>query len=423
MTNYSVRYKSHHEAAKSIKNRYQADVSKERYLEELLQKSCTEEKKVIYLHVPFCNKVCSFCPFHRPDRLKRREYHLYLIEQIKRLSELPYMQGEISAVNFGGGTPTSLLPEQMEQVLQALHGNFNIRADAEISVESSASELTAEMLQVLKNEGVNRLSIGIQTFQDEYRKLLGRRNTGEFAAMAVEAAIKHGIDNTNIDLLYHLPDQTVSSLEKDLKMIERLDVAGVSFYSLRIHENTPLALSLSDSQKAKMNQWESEYELFDFLMSSLERQRYEMLEFTKLVKDHRDEYRYMEIRHSKGSCIAIGQGAGGNAAQYYYSNAEGSTEISSSIPISSRGRVLTKEYQEIDAFIYEMQKGYIAKDKAVGAEFTRAVEELLEEGYLFETSRNYYFTKKGIFFGNNIINDLLSLMAAGEDAGSRQCVI
>ena len=135
---YTVRYKSHHDASSALKKRYTADMAPKPYVEEMLNKPA-QSRRVIYLHVPFCNKICSFCPLHRPDELKRREYQGYLIDEIHRISDYPYMQAPIDAINFGGGTPTALAPEQMDAVLSELHRCFSIAPGAEISVESSAT--------------------------------------------------------------------------------------------------------------------------------------------------------------------------------------------------------------------------------------------------------------------------------------------
>lgn len=100
---YTVRYKSHHDASRALKERYTQVVDKEVYLQEILTRPAVS-RRVVYLHVPFCNKVCSFCPFHRPDVLKRREYHEYIVKEIQRLAPLPYMDAPVDAINFGGGT-------------------------------------------------------------------------------------------------------------------------------------------------------------------------------------------------------------------------------------------------------------------------------------------------------------------------------
>ena len=420
---YNVRYKSHHDASRSLKSKYVASVTGEAYLPNVLAGPALS-RRVIYIHVPFCNKVCSFCPFHRPDMLDRRTYHNVLIREIRKLRGFPYMQAPIDAVNFGGGTPTSLSPAQVSAVLSALHETFAIAPDAEISVETSATELTDEMLDALISGGVNRLSVGIQTFDDGARKRLGRRGSGAMAASRVAAAMERGITNTSVDLIYHYPGQTDEQLQNDLYTLRSLDVAGLSFYSLMLHEKTPLYRRLSDAEKQALLDIRREKELFVRILDTLGESGYRMLELTKLVKDGRDNYNYMEIRHSGGSCIAIGHGAGGNIENYFYHNSAGEPDISERIPVSSRGRVFAPAYREIDALVYTMQKGSVDLkrwSKRLGIDlatlFSDAISRLGADGYVTICGDILLLTQAGVFFGNNIISELIDrILAESQDA-------
>ena len=409
---YTERYRSHH-VSKELKKKYQCDVDKELYVRELLN-APARTRRAIYIHVPFCNKVCTFCPFYRPDALKRREYHQYLIDEIHSLQGFSYMEAPVEVINFGGGTPTALRPEQIRQVFTALRETFQIAPDAEISLESSASELTDEMLEVLTEAGVNRLSIGIQSFQDEYRKVLGRRGSGEFAASRVQRAMEYGIQNTGIDLLYNIPGQTDITLEKDLAMVREIAPSGISFYSLMIHPNTPLEKSLSPEVRAAMARTEHEYALFQQVLDGLRPRGYRMLELTKLVRDGLDRYEYMQLRHSGGSCIAIGCGAGGKLDNYLYHNNHPREILSEQAPICSRGRVMDPRYQILDAFIYELQKARVdLRDYSEKLECD--LEGLLEpeitrmekEGLIHFQNGVLSFTDLGVFWGNNIVEELM----------------
>lgn len=414
---FSERYKSHHDASRNLKKRYTTDIGGEEYLPAVLAEK-PESRRVIYLHVPFCNKICTFCPFHRPDELDRREYHKYLIEEIHKIRAYPYMEAPIDAINFGGGTPTSLSPAQMKAVLAELHNSFQVAPEAEISVETSATGLSDEMIGVLKEGGVNRLSVGIQTFDDGARKLLGRRGSGEFAASRVAAAMNARIRNTNIDLIYNYPSQTDAQLINDLNVISELDVAGISFYSLMLHEKTPLYNRLDESTKAQMQNMTREKELFDMIFDNLAPHGYKMLELTKLVKDGRDRYDYMEIRHSGGSCIALGHGAGGNIENYFYHNSHAIPDVSDEIRICSRGRVLLPEYRIVDSLIYAMQKGSVSLTEFSGrlgidliSLFGEKLAAFAAEGYLTVDGDTVTLTRDGVFFGNNIISALIGIIA------------
>lgn len=413
---FTERYKSHHDASRDLKKQYTVDIGGDEYLPAVLAGE-PESRRVIYLHIPFCNKICTFCPFHRPDELDRRKYHQYLIDEMHKVQNYPYMKAPIDAVNFGGGTPTSLSPSQMRAVLAELHNSFSVSPGAEISVETSATGLSDEMIEVLAEGGVNRLSVGIQTFDDSARRMLGRRGSGEFAASRVAAAIGAGIRNTSVDLIYNYPSQTDAQLARDLAAIAELDVAGISFYSLMLHEKTPLYGRLSDTEKARMQDLHREKELFDMIFDKLSPYGYKMLELTKLVKDGRDRYDYMEIRHSGGSCIAIGHGAGGNIENYFYHNSHASPDVSDQVRICARGRVLLPEYRVIDSLIYALQKGNAHINhfsEQLGTDllgiFGEKLDIFSDEGYLRVDGDSVVLTQDGVFFGNNIISELVGTL-------------
>lgn len=413
---YMQRYKSHHDASRALKKYYTSRQDREEYLETKLSQP-SREPLVLYLHVPFCNKICSFCPFHRPDELQRRRYHEYLILQMEQLRKRPFLQAPVSAVNFGGGTPTSLLPEQMRQVLKALHSYFSIEKDAEISVESSATELTDEMLQVLVEGGVNRLSIGVQTFQDDTRKLFGRRGNGEHAAARVKRAMEYGITNTNIDLIYHYPGQTKEMLQRDLEIIKELGIAGLSFYPLMIHEKTPLGIRLTQAQRRELADMKQEYALYEQIVEELSKDGFAFLELSKLVRNHLDQYRYMELRHDFGSCIALGEGAGGNIGEYFYQNTYKEPLISERLPLSTRGRLVLPQYRIMDAFVYELQKCQVDMRKysqrlglSLEEKLRPALDRLEKEALLVRHGSKIELTIKGMFWGNNIIDEFVRLL-------------
>ena len=135
---FNVRFKSHHDASRDLKKYFEIKTDKEIYVKNVLNNEAKNDR-VIYIHVPFCNKICSFCPFNKPNKLKRKDYDNYIINELKELLKYDYSKKELSAINFGGGTPTALSPIQMDNILTFLKENFIYKNDIEISVESSVS--------------------------------------------------------------------------------------------------------------------------------------------------------------------------------------------------------------------------------------------------------------------------------------------
>ena len=409
---FNVRFKSHHDASRDLKKYFEIKTDKEIYVKNVLNNEAKNDR-VIYIHVPFCNKICSFCPFNKPNKLKRKDYDNYIINELKELLKYDYSKKELSAINFGGGTPTALSPIQMDNILTFLKENFIYKNDIEISVESSISELTDEMIDVLVKGKVNRLSIGVQTFNDKYRKILNRRGSGVKAIETIKKVIKKGIINTSIDLIYNILSETKEELIEDLKIIKDLDLAGISFYSLMIHENTPLEKIVSKKDLEIMNDINHEYELFDTIVSYLKEYGYHPLELTKLVKDKRDRYLYMEIRHNIGDCIAIGHGAGGNISNYVYRNTSLYPMIEDT-SVGSMGKVLDDKYFVLDQMIYDMQKDKISfkkYDDKLNISLYEILKDVLKElesnNYIILNHDGMKLTRLGFFYGNNIIRLLI----------------
>ena len=417
---YSERYKSHHDAYRTIKDLFEIKTDKAGYVRELLSRPASGPR-AIYLHVPFCNKICSFCPFHRPDELKRREYHGYLMDEIGRIARFPYMEAPINAVNFGGGTSTALLPEQMERVLKKLHDSFNIPKGTEISIETSISELTDEMTDVLLEGGVNRISVGVQTFDDGGRRLLGRRGSGEKAALRLEKTKKAGFTNLGVDLIYNWPGETLDILERDVEIIRDLGLAGVSFYSLILHDNTPIAGIITPEERASMADIAWDRAQFDLIMEGLGAAGYSLFELTKLIRDGLDRYDYIRVRHSGGSCIAVGHGAGGNLDRYVYRNSSHAPLLGADAPVSVMGRVLDAKYFVLDEFINDLQKTEVSLrsySERLGFDLEKLLSCILErlaDGGLIQTEGDRIrLTRDGVFWGNNIIDEFLGNIAAGQ---------
>ncbi|MFV0519316.1 MAG: coproporphyrinogen-III oxidase family protein [Lachnospirales bacterium] len=387
--------------------------SKEMYLKNLLKSDC-EKRRVIYLHVPFCNKICSFCPFNKPTDLKRSTYDEYLINQMKELKEYNYFKAPFNAINFGGGTPTTLKPKQMDRVLNELRKNFDILENSEISIETTISELTDDMIDVFLSNGVNRLSIGVQTFDEEMRKRYNRRSTKKETIKTIEKVISKGIINTSIDLLYNAPSQSMKSLDKDLEIISSLNLGGVSIYSLRIHEGTPLHKSISYEECENMADFIKEKEFFFRILEKLTPIGYDMLELSKLVRNNIDKYEYMDIRHNGGECLPIGYGAAGNIGAYSYRNSSIESKFSEQIKISTMGRLLKEEYYIIDSLAQEMISSKVDFDKyskLLGYDiydfFKGKLAELENEKLINIKDKGFEMTLDGKFWGNNIINELL----------------
>jgi oxygen-independent coproporphyrinogen-3 oxidase len=196
----------------------------------------------LYVHVPFCAHKCPYCDFntYATPRLPEADYVEALSKELRRFGLDPRFRGrEIATVFFGGGTPSLLSAEAVSSILRAASEQFPIVVGAEITLEANLGDVTCEKLQAFSDAGVNRLSYGVQSFDDERLKLLGRDHTAQQAIDAVSMARQVGIANISVDIIFGTPGQTLADLERDVHAAASLPIAHLSTYSLTIEPGTP----------------------------------------------------------------------------------------------------------------------------------------------------------------------------------------
>lgn len=193
----------------------------------------------IYLHIPFCKKKCHYCDFYKTlDTGLSDRFIASLIKEIKQRKNYLPENSPISTVYFGGGTPSVLNISQVRKVLKALDSFFSIDKDAEISFEINPDDADKSYLRDLKREGINRLSTGVQSWDDKYLKMLNRRHDARQAHESLETAREAGFDNISVDLIYGIPGMTPKEWEEALNTTFKLNLEHISAYHLTIEKNT-----------------------------------------------------------------------------------------------------------------------------------------------------------------------------------------
>lgn len=192
----------------------------------------------LYLHIPFCKQACYYCDFHFSTNQSQKSE---LVEQISHELYLQrnYLQGEpIETIYFGGGTPSLLTAKELEILFSAIYKFYPVAENPEITLEANPDDLTPEKLAEIRSSGINRLSIGIQSFDEKILRFLNRAHTKQEALLCVEAAQKAGIPNLSIDLIYSIPGQDDELLRKNLATAIKLKPTHISAYSLTLEEKT-----------------------------------------------------------------------------------------------------------------------------------------------------------------------------------------
>ena len=193
----------------------------------------------LYIHIPFCVRKCNYCDFLSApcDEKTRQDYVNVLCREIAQRAE-EFQDRKVDTIFFGGGTPSILSPEQMEQIVSTIRRHFQILSDAEISIEMNPGTVNKEKLVTYKKLGINRLSIGLQSANNEELKILGRIHTWEEFTQTWKIVREAGFFNVNIDLMSALPGQTLESYEETLRKVLGLKPEHISAYSLIIEEGT-----------------------------------------------------------------------------------------------------------------------------------------------------------------------------------------
>jgi oxygen-independent coproporphyrinogen III oxidase len=196
----------------------------------------------LYVHIPFCQSKCSYCDFNSYAGLESliEPYVGALIAEMG-LWRQPNQHMNVATVFFGGGTPSLLPLPEMERIVTALRQRFRLAADAEVSCEANPGTVDCPYLQGLRSLGVNRLSLGVQSFHDDELAMLGRIHTAAEAREAYHAARQAGFDNVNLDLIYGLPRQTMTAWQYTVEEAIALQPDHLSLYALSVEEGTPLA--------------------------------------------------------------------------------------------------------------------------------------------------------------------------------------
>jgi len=192
----------------------------------------------IYIHIPFCKKRCHYCDFHRSLNLKDKSRMIKAIVKEMGLENGFLESEQVETVYFGGGTPSVLDYEEIMIIFEGLYKYFKISKDTEITFEANPDDLTKQYLMELVKTGINRLSIGLQSFSDQQLKLLNRRHQSKTGINAVYDSKNAGFENISIDLIYGIPGMNIETWENNLNIAFQMEIKHISAYNLTIEPNT-----------------------------------------------------------------------------------------------------------------------------------------------------------------------------------------
>ena len=254
----------------------------------------------LYVHIPFCEQKCFYCSFvvsigqrHRVD-----DYLDCLSLEAKR-----YQGTECASVFLGGGTPSYLEADQLKRLFKIVEKKFSVRPDAEYTIEANPESLDAAKLETLRSRGINRISLGVQSFHPHYLKYLGRNHDQQKARDTYHAIRDAGFTNVSLDLMFGFPKQTFGEIEQDVEMLTTLKSDHVSLYMLNLEENSRFY-----TQKIQLPDDDLQAKQYAMVLTGLERagyRQYEISNFAKPGKESRHNLNYWQ----GGEYIGLGVGA------------------------------------------------------------------------------------------------------------------
>ena len=363
----------------------------------------------LYVHIPFCKKRCLYCDFYSTTLLgRRKEYVEALLKEIEaRKNEA---SEPIRTIYIGGGTPSTLETGDIQRILRAI----DTANTEEITVEVNPGDVTPEYLQALREAGVNRLSIGVQSFQDELLRLIGRRHNGEQAKEAVLRAQRAGFDNLSIDLMYALPTQTMEAWKADIKQALMLHIQHISCYGLMYEEGTALTTMRDNGEVTAIDE-DEENAMYDILCERLKEAglvHYEVSNFALPGFEARHNSRYWD--HTP--YIGIGAGAHSLVGRVRSWNPNDVEKYIQGGFVREQERLTDKDwYNETIMLGLRTNKGIDKKELSnplfvsyLSANCLDKVTEFLQAGLLRETAENRVIaTQKGLHVLNRIIEALM----------------
>lgn len=237
----------------------------------------------LYLHIPYCKQKCHYCDFHFSTSLQTRDEMVEaLISELDQRKD--YLKQPLNTIYFGGGTPSLLTAKDFEKIFSCISDNFRINSNAEITVEANPDDLDEKKLTELKSVGVNRLSIGIQSFDDKVLQWMNRAHTKQQTYNAIEAATRLGYENITVDLIYGIPDQNENYWPDQLKQFFSLNLPHLSAYTLTIESSTAFG---NWARKGSLIPASDEQALreFDLLLSEVVKHDFEQYEISNFARE------------------------------------------------------------------------------------------------------------------------------------------
>jgi putative oxygen-independent coproporphyrinogen III oxidase len=368
----------------------------------------------VYVHIPFCSSICNYCNFNRglyDEALKTR----YVAALLREIDDRARFSSDIQAdtIYFGGGTPSLLDPSEIAAIVGALRDRFAVDLDSEITLETNPETVDRAKLERFRAAGVNRLSFGVQSFQDAELKRLGRIHSADRARQAVRDARAAGFDNVSLDLMMWLPGQ---SIDRWLANIDALIEAGpdhASLYLLELYPNAPLKEEMARAGWSLAPE-DDAAEMYLTALARLETaglRQYEISNVARPGRESRHNLKYW----TDGEWLAFGCGAHGTFEGVRYKNVASTTDyierVMRGTDLVTDRRVLLPQERLEEALFTGLRLSCGIDIEAIGAHYNfdvwagygRALQPFVESGWLVREGPRLRLTREGMLMANEVM--------------------
>ncbi|MGM0503834.1 MAG: radical SAM family heme chaperone HemW [Bacteroidota bacterium] len=370
----------------------------------------------IYLHIPFCAHKCAYCDFFSLANTKHKDHFVQAILREIYLQKHYLGSESVQTIYFGGGTPSLFSIEQLHKILNALYRNFRIEKNMELTLEANPENLSKTFLKALKSLGFNRLSVGIQSFDDDDLALMRRTHQSKTAVQSVYDAQNQGFENISVDLMYGLPNLTLKKWEKNLKQLFQLEVQHISAYHLTIEPKT-LFKKWYDQNKIQLPDEQKSLEQYQLLVEKTATNGYLHYEISNFAKDgfislHNTNY-WMDVKY-----LGLGPSAHSynlTSRQWNISNLHVYLDEISKGKVPYEKEILTPKEKYNDFIItsfrtmwgLNLEKLVLNFGTSYKNYFLKKVKKYLDENFCIQNNDQIKLSEKGMFISDHIMADLL----------------
>ena len=378
----------------------------------------------LYIHIPFCVKKCAYCDFLSGPQTEEviEKYVEALILEIKGhgvCTELP-RNCKVTSVFLGGGTPSILSGNQMEQIFRAVRAHFDVAENAEITIEANPGTVTKEKLDAYRRCGINRISFGLQSANNEELKLLGRIHTYEEFLESFRLAREAEFDNINVDLISAIPKQTLQSFEETVQKVIALNPEHISAYSLIVEEGTPFATLYGEGGPKEQDLPSEEeerliYKRTEELLNQFGYHRYEISNYAKPGRECRHNLGYWERKNYLG----LGLGSASLMGNVRYKNTD---DLDAYLKQAREPKQIQEQREQLSVMEQMEEFMFLGLRKTQGVSekefetqfgdtleecYGKKIEHFLKEGLLKRKDGYLNLTKSGIDVSNYVLAEFL----------------